>query len=129
MLYQVYFGSNNYLEPKLSHKDLARSNSTSSVPMKTQLKNGSFYVKPTILNSDAFKSLKYYIPAPTRAVKKQSNFSIGSKDNLKDQFRTTTNSSVGNLPEIENNFLNRFPGVEKREQLNELSKGLKLFIK
>lgn len=105
--------------------------------LTSQPKSGSFQVKPTIKpkikssinsaikpTSDAFKSLKYYIPTSTRAEKEQSNFTIGSKSNLKDQYKTTSNSSVGNLPEIEHNFINRLPNVDKREQLYKFSKEL-----
>lgn len=104
---------------------MVRSKSTSSVPLTSQLNGGSFQIKPTIKpSSDAFKSLKYYIPTSTRAEKEQSNFTIGTKSNLKDQYRTTSNSSVGNLPEIEHNFINRLPNMDKKEQLYKFSKEL-----
>jgi len=77
-------------------------------------------IKPT---SDAFKSLKYYIPSTTRAVKEQSNFTIGAKSSLKDNYQTTNSASIGNLPKIEHaNFVAKVGGPNAKEQSLKFSK-------
>lgn len=76
------------------------------MPLSHPFQNTQFkmnaVIKPT---SDAFKSLKYYAPSSNKAIKKQSNFIIGRKNPLKDNYKTT-NAAIANLPLIDHaNFI------------------------
>mmetsp|Transcript_17116 Transcript_17116/g.15080 ORF Transcript_17116/g.15080 Transcript_17116/m.15080 type:complete len:328 (-) Transcript_17116:26-1009(-) len=106
--------NSNFVEHKIDRsesvsqaKKYAQSKSKSSVPLQNALFNGDLKIKTTLKpNSDAFKSMKYYIPTTTRRVKEKSNFTIGAKKSLVDNYQTST-SSMGNLPELAHaNFIN-----------------------
>ncbi|CAI2370936.1 unnamed protein product [Moneuplotes crassus] len=111
-------------ETKERAKSVVKNKLDSSVPLSHPFQTGKIKFTAKLKQDfDNEKSKKFYIPTTTRAVKEASNFSLGRKTSLKDNYHTM-NSSLSNLPRISHaNFISGFAkGDSNREKVQKFRK-------